>query len=63
MVSGVGRASIYRHFASNDELVAEVLRGYDERWRERLRGTGETFKPAPRQPLDSVLHVDHWQDR
>jgi len=22
--------------------------------------TGETFKPAPRQPLDEVLHVDRW---
>ena len=22
--------------------------------------TGETFRPAPRDPLDSVLHVDRW---
>jgi nitroreductase len=22
--------------------------------------TGETFRPAARQPLDEVLHVDHW---
>jgi nitroreductase len=22
--------------------------------------TGETFRPAPREPLDSVLHVDAW---
>ncbi len=22
--------------------------------------TGETFKPAPRQPLAEVLHVDGW---
>jgi nitroreductase len=22
--------------------------------------TGETFKPAPRQPLDDVLHLDRW---
>ncbi|MET7426236.1 nitroreductase family protein [Dactylosporangium sp. NPDC005555] len=22
--------------------------------------TGETFKPAPRDPLDTVLHLDHW---
>lgn len=21
---------------------------------------GETFRPAPRQPLDTVLHVNHW---
>ncbi len=22
--------------------------------------TGETFKPAPREPLDTVLHMDRW---
>ena len=22
--------------------------------------TGETFRPAHREPLDSVLHVDRW---
>lgn len=22
--------------------------------------TGETFRPAPRQPLDEVLHLDTW---
>jgi nitroreductase len=22
--------------------------------------TGESFRPAPRQPLDEVLHLDHW---
>jgi hypothetical protein len=21
---------------------------------------GTDFKPAPRKPLDSVLHLDHW---
>jgi hypothetical protein len=21
---------------------------------------GDTFKPAPRQPLDSVLHINAW---
>ena len=31
-VSGVGRASFYRHFASKDELVVAVLRRRRERW-------------------------------
>jgi nitroreductase len=22
--------------------------------------TGETFRPAPREPLDTVLHIDRW---
>lgn len=35
-VSGVGRASFYRHFPSKDDLVVEVLRGRDLRWRAWL---------------------------
>jgi AcrR family transcriptional regulator len=32
-VSGVGRASFYRHFSSKEDLVLAVLRDRDERWR------------------------------
>jgi AcrR family transcriptional regulator len=35
-VSGVGRASFYRHFPSKDDLVLTMLRGYDKRFREWL---------------------------
>ncbi|MPY56149.1 TetR/AcrR family transcriptional regulator [Streptomyces spongiae] len=35
-VSGVGRASFYRHFASKDDLVVATLRDYGERWCRRL---------------------------
>lgn len=35
-VSGVGRASFYRHFASKDDLVVAVLAHYNERWRAML---------------------------
>ncbi|MBO1418307.1 TetR/AcrR family transcriptional regulator [Streptomyces sp. FH025] len=35
-VSGVGRASFYRHFPSKEELVLAVLRGRDERSRAWL---------------------------
>ncbi|MFC9970730.1 TetR/AcrR family transcriptional regulator [Spirillospora sp. NPDC127200] len=31
-VSGVGRASFYRHFAGKDDLVVAMLRDYGERW-------------------------------
>src|SRR5690606_18301389 len=31
-VSGVARKTIYRHFKTKDELVAEALRKRDERW-------------------------------
>ncbi len=36
-VSGVGRASFYRHFASKDDLVVAVLDHHNERWRAMLR--------------------------
>jgi AcrR family transcriptional regulator len=35
-VSGVGRASFYRHFESKDDLVFQVLTDRDERWRGAL---------------------------
>ncbi len=35
-VSGVGRASFYRHFTGKDALVVAVLEGRDERWRAWL---------------------------
>jgi AcrR family transcriptional regulator len=37
-VSGVGRASFYRHFSSKDDLVVTMLRGYNDRWLEWLKG-------------------------
>lgn len=36
--SGVGRASFYRHFASKDDLVVEMLSGHGQRWRTWLEG-------------------------
>ncbi|MCU0308504.1 MAG: TetR/AcrR family transcriptional regulator [Thermoleophilia bacterium] len=34
--SGVAKMTLYRHFPSKDDLVIEVLRRRDERWREWL---------------------------
>jgi AcrR family transcriptional regulator len=50
--SGVGRASFYRHFQSKDDLVVEVLRVRDARWRAWLeeavtaRGLPAADRPA-----------------
>ncbi|MFI5613569.1 TetR/AcrR family transcriptional regulator [Amycolatopsis sp. NPDC051903] len=41
--SGVGRASFYRHFASKDELVIEVLRRTDTAWRDWLATRVDTL--------------------
>ncbi len=35
--SGVAKMTLYRHFPSKDDLVIEVLRRRDERWREWLQ--------------------------
>jgi len=35
-VSGVGRASFYRHFTSKDDLVETVLSARDRQWRQAL---------------------------
>lgn len=50
--SGVGRASFYRHFRSKDDLVVEVLRGRDTRWRQWLEDAVTTRNlPVRDQPL------------
>ncbi|ADP81606.1 TetR/AcrR family transcriptional regulator [Pseudofrankia inefficax] len=55
--SGVGRASFYRHFATKEDLVVEVLRGRDDRWREWLSEAVEARLgelpdlPARQRPL------------
>ena len=60
---GLGTAWTTLHLAYERE-VAELL-GLPEGVRQGVLiptayYTGETFRPAPRRPLDDVLHVDHW---
>jgi AcrR family transcriptional regulator len=47
--SGVGRASFYRHFQSKDDLVLEVLRERDTRWRAWLEKSVTTRRLPPEQ--------------
>jgi len=47
--SGVGKASLYRHFAGKEELAAEVLRRCDAEWRAWLAGAVERLADAPDQ--------------
>lgn len=47
-VSGIGRASFYRHFSSKASLVLEVLRDRDRRWRAWL---DEAVTARGRTPL------------
>lgn len=60
---GLGTAWTTLHLTYEQE-IAELL-GLPEDIRQSVLlptayYTGDTFKPAPRQPLDEVLHVDGW---
>jgi nitroreductase len=60
---GLGSAWTTLHLAHESE-VAELL-GIPPHVRQGVLlptayYTGETFRPAPREPLDSVLHLDRW---
>ena len=60
---GLGTAWTTLHLAHEAE-VAEIL-GLPSDVRQGVLiptayYTGETFRPAPRVPLDEVLHVDRW---
>ncbi|KAA2253949.1 TetR/AcrR family transcriptional regulator [Solihabitans fulvus] len=48
-VSGVGRASFYRHFTSKDDLLVEVLQIRDRQWRAWLSGTIDGWHLPPGQ--------------
>jgi AcrR family transcriptional regulator len=52
--SGIGRASFYRHFASKDELVAEVLRRGGERWRDWLANAVHAHGGGPLAVFDAL---------
>jgi AcrR family transcriptional regulator len=53
-VSGVGRASFYRHFPSKDDLILAMLRGYDERFREWLAKAVEEAGDDPAALFDAL---------
>jgi nitroreductase len=60
---GLGTAWTTLHLVYEKE-VAELL-GIPPRVRQGVLlptayFKGETFRPAHREPLDTVLHVDHW---
>jgi nitroreductase len=60
---GLGTAWTTLHLTYEDE-VASILGLPDDVRQSALVPTayftGETFKPAPRAPLDDVLHLDRW---
>lgn len=56
-VAGVAKASLYKHFASKDELVAESLRRRDTDWRQWLMSEVDARGASPREKLLAVFDV------
>lgn len=52
--SGVGRASMYRHFPSKDDLVVAVLEARDQRWRSWLAERVEALGGHPLTVFDAL---------
>jgi AcrR family transcriptional regulator len=53
-VSGVGRASVYRHFASKEALVEAVLQRRDEHWRQWLAEAVAAHGGGPLAVFDAL---------
>jgi AcrR family transcriptional regulator len=49
--AGVAKATLYKHFASKDDLVLAYLDGVDERWRAQLRSAADAAGADPRAQL------------
>jgi len=58
--SGVAKRTLYRNFASKDELVVEFLRMREERWtKEWLQREVEERATAPEERLLAIFDVFH----
>jgi AcrR family transcriptional regulator len=53
--AGVAKMTLYKHFRSKDELILEVLRRRDQRWREWLHASIRASAPDPRGQLLAVF--------
>jgi AcrR family transcriptional regulator len=64
--SGVGKASLYRHFPTKDDLVLAVLRRRDGEWRRWLRDAVDARDvPPAERPLavfDALSERFAWND-
>ena len=60
--SGVAKMTLYRHFASKDELVLEFMRRREERWtKEWLQAEVEQLADDPGERLLAIFDVfDAW---
>lgn len=61
-ISGVGRASFYRHFTSKDDLVLTMLRGYDRSFREWLQRRVDELGGEALKVFDALAERTDWTD-
>lgn len=59
-VSGVGRASFYRHFASKDDLVLTMLREHDQGYRAWLENRVDELGGGPLAIFDALAERSDW---
>lgn len=55
--AGVAKASLYKHFASKDALIVEVLQEQDAAWRKHLETEVAGRADAPKERLLAVFDV------
>jgi AcrR family transcriptional regulator len=55
--AGIAKGSLYKHFPSKDELVAEYLRRRDESWRAWFQSAVESRATTPEERLIAVFDV------
>jgi AcrR family transcriptional regulator len=61
--SGVTKMTLYKHFGSKDQLVAEYLRVRDDRWRAWLREAVKRRSETPREQILAVFDaLEEWLD-
>lgn len=60
--SGVARKSIYRHFATKDEIAAAALNARDVRWMQWFRTESDKADSPPARILNMFAVLKNWFD-
>ncbi len=61
-LSGVGRASFYRHFSSKDDLVVTMLDAYDQAYRTWLTERTDALGATPLAAFDALIEYAETSD-
>ncbi|NBM15263.1 TetR/AcrR family transcriptional regulator [Streptomyces sp. GC420] len=53
--SGVAKSTLYAHFRTKDDLIAEYLRRTDDSWMDRLRAAAEAAGTSPAEQIAGLF--------